>query len=319
MALDNAQFIAELSVTDPPGTDPLSQGDDQIRTIKRATQQSFPLIAAAVNLTDVQMNLMAIKNEANFFTNNNTFTGGQSLIPAQTTQVARLIWADTTLLERWQLDKTAETAASPSDLRLQAFDAAGVLLGEAWTVNNLTQVVDFVQVPTVQGAPLWIAGELRMFAASASPGLNWFLADGTNGTVDLTDRAMLGSGISSPGTGLGANMVGTAAAGNTGSTQLTVSQMPAHAHDLWVSSDSTGGITDVSVGPTAGDSAVGGRRVDAARAFSNTRTSGQLIDDTGSGAGHNHTQQSVAVTETGSGRDIVRPFSRVVEMHQYVP
>ncbi len=68
MALDAANFIAELSITDPPGADPLSQGDDQIRTIKRATFQTFPLMAAAVNLTDVQLNLAAIKNEANVFT-----------------------------------------------------------------------------------------------------------------------------------------------------------------------------------------------------------------------------------------------------------
>ena len=73
MALDNAQFISELSITDPPGTDPLSEGDDQIRTSKRAVFQSFPLVDAAVNITAAQMNQMAIKDATNVFTQTNEF------------------------------------------------------------------------------------------------------------------------------------------------------------------------------------------------------------------------------------------------------
>lgn len=67
MALDNAQFISELSITDPPGTDPLSEGDDQIRTSKRTQQQSFPLIDAAVNKTSAQLNDVAQLSEVNTF------------------------------------------------------------------------------------------------------------------------------------------------------------------------------------------------------------------------------------------------------------
>ncbi len=73
MPLDNAQFIAELSVTDPPGTDPLNQGDDHIRTTKLAVQQSFPNVGSAVPQTGAQMAQMAIKNEVNTFTLANHF------------------------------------------------------------------------------------------------------------------------------------------------------------------------------------------------------------------------------------------------------
>ena len=76
MPLDNAQFISELSITDPPGTDPLSEGDDQIRTIKRATQQSFPNVNAQVTLTAAEFNGLAdaaLKGAANIFTAANTF------------------------------------------------------------------------------------------------------------------------------------------------------------------------------------------------------------------------------------------------------
>ncbi len=94
MALDNAQFIAELSPTDPPGTDPLNQGDDHIRTVKLAVQQSFPNVGSAVPQTGVQMAQMAIKNEANIFTQLNTFQNftqfaqGSAAAPALTPSTA---------------------------------------------------------------------------------------------------------------------------------------------------------------------------------------------------------------------------------------
>tara|TARA_R100000049_G_C1937538_1_gene81458 strand:- start:54 stop:1484 length:1431 start_codon:yes stop_codon:yes gene_type:complete len=49
MALDPANYIDELSITDPTATDLVSQGDDQIRAVKRAVKQSFPSVDIAVN------------------------------------------------------------------------------------------------------------------------------------------------------------------------------------------------------------------------------------------------------------------------------
>jgi len=49
MALDPANYIDELSITDPTAGDLVSQGDDQIRTVKRAVKQSFPSVDIAVN------------------------------------------------------------------------------------------------------------------------------------------------------------------------------------------------------------------------------------------------------------------------------
>ena len=73
MALDNAQFMSELSITDPPGTDPLSEGDDQIRTSKRTQLQSFPNVDKAVTTTADELNDVAIKSVFNNFTATNTF------------------------------------------------------------------------------------------------------------------------------------------------------------------------------------------------------------------------------------------------------
>ena len=49
MALDPANYIDELSITDPTSSDDVSEGDDQIRTVKRAVKQSFPSVDIAVN------------------------------------------------------------------------------------------------------------------------------------------------------------------------------------------------------------------------------------------------------------------------------
>ena len=76
MALDNAQFISELSITDPPGTDPLSEGDDQIRTTKRATFQSFPNVDAQVDRTAAELNDVALKSVPNTFVGLQDFTSG---------------------------------------------------------------------------------------------------------------------------------------------------------------------------------------------------------------------------------------------------
>ena len=59
MATDDAQFISELIISgpgSPQGTEDISEGDDQIRTCKRATQQSFPNVDAAVTATAAEMN-----------------------------------------------------------------------------------------------------------------------------------------------------------------------------------------------------------------------------------------------------------------------
>jgi hypothetical protein len=317
MALDNAQFIAELSITDPPGSDPLSQGDDQIRTIKRATQQSFPNIDKAVTLTADQMNLAAIKNEENEFT-------AKQIILQQTIQLDDVLDNDvlsylyfTAGVPDWGLANDNNTVLSESKFRMRRW-IAGVAQADAYQIDQVTGVMDFDQVPTVQGAPLWIAGEIRMFVAAATPGTNWFIADGTNGTVDLDDRVLVGEGISSPGTLLAPNLVGTAAAGTTGSTAISSAQMPSHRHRI--RSGGASGITDVALGNVSTQTVVGGNRGNTSSAFFDTNSGGQqFIENTGSGSGHTHTKAAAAVTENGADRNTVRPLSAVVQYHQYVP
>lgn len=57
MGLEAATFISQLVASNPVGaTDPKAQGDDHLRLIKSALQNTFPNITAAVNPTATELN-----------------------------------------------------------------------------------------------------------------------------------------------------------------------------------------------------------------------------------------------------------------------
>ena len=49
MSLESGDFLNDLVITNPTASDPVSQGDDQLRLIKKVVKQSFPSVDAAVN------------------------------------------------------------------------------------------------------------------------------------------------------------------------------------------------------------------------------------------------------------------------------
>jgi hypothetical protein len=141
MALDNAQFPSELSITDPPGTDPLSEGDDQIRTAKRALFQGFEFVDKAVTITADQMNLMAIKNEANVFTADQTIRATTFFDRNTDTTVRAASWS-TAGFAVWEF--RLETVTNNNDFRLRHLDGAGGLLNNPWICKGVTGVMEFV-------------------------------------------------------------------------------------------------------------------------------------------------------------------------------
>ena len=59
MGVETATYISQLSATNPLGTDPISQGDDQIRLVKEVLQAKFTSLgAAAVTATAAEVNLI---------------------------------------------------------------------------------------------------------------------------------------------------------------------------------------------------------------------------------------------------------------------
>jgi len=59
MGVETATYISQLSATNPLGTDPISEGDDQIRLVKEVLQAQFTSLgAAAVTATAAEVNLI---------------------------------------------------------------------------------------------------------------------------------------------------------------------------------------------------------------------------------------------------------------------
>jgi len=59
MGVETATFISQLSATNPLGTDPISEGDNQIRLVKEVLKAQFTSLgAAAVTTTAAELNLI---------------------------------------------------------------------------------------------------------------------------------------------------------------------------------------------------------------------------------------------------------------------
>jgi microcystin-dependent protein len=56
MALESAQYISQLNVSNPLSTDTVSQADDHLRLIKNALKNTFPNLDAPVTATPAQLN-----------------------------------------------------------------------------------------------------------------------------------------------------------------------------------------------------------------------------------------------------------------------
>lgn len=56
MSLESGNYISDLVVTNPTGTDPKSQGDDHIRLLKSTIKTTFPNISGAVTPTHTELN-----------------------------------------------------------------------------------------------------------------------------------------------------------------------------------------------------------------------------------------------------------------------
>ncbi|MCK5319400.1 MAG: hypothetical protein KAJ55_15925, partial [Anaerolineales bacterium] len=167
MGLEVFDFIPDLVDTNPVGaTDFVNEGDDHLRGVKFTLQNQFPNIGQnQMLLTALQLNEAAIKNESNIFTVDQIFQN--SAIFDDLTGVNEINSATfrSVSITRWQTQMDAVR-----NYRLRRFDNAGVFVDDPWSVDAATGVVNFAQVPTIQAAPIWTAGELKLFANANTPG-----------------------------------------------------------------------------------------------------------------------------------------------------
>lgn len=144
MALDNAQFMSELSITDPPGTDPLSEGDDQIRTSKRTQQQSFPNVDKAVTTTADELNDVALQSQPNAFSASQQFTQPMFLDAANQITDTVFFFRDSIPNGRWDL--TMQRVDTSGDFFIRRRDAAGVSLDIPFRITALNGRASFTNL-----------------------------------------------------------------------------------------------------------------------------------------------------------------------------
>ncbi len=232
MALDNAQFISELSITDPPGTDAVAEGDDHIRTVKRATQQSFPNVDAAVPQTAAQMGQMAIKNEVNTFTQANIFTSTNTFDQGLEANNSRIQANNVNFVSShsgdrgyaYENDVSGETEwimqsrGTSKNWRLRRF-VAGVDTDSPMSCDFLTGAMTFTSVCTFvsttdfQGKPTVTNGSLAIrqgtvggvtdlqFQEIAAGNLQWIIrrsSDATGGNYQILRRDAGGGSVDTP-------------------------------------------------------------------------------------------------------------------------
>lgn len=134
------------------------------------------------------------------------------------------------------------------------------------------------------------------FGASVDIPDGFTLCDGTAGTPDLRDKFIVGGGGALPVSGgaftgsTGSN--GAVSSAVTGGHAVTVSELPAHSHDLWVSTAGSGSTHNFDqVAGIAGDT-----DTQAYYKYNhvNNAANNQLVKDTGSGAAHTHTIPDIA-------------------------
>ena len=155
MALESASYISQLVAANPPGTDPISQGDDHIRMIKDVLKTQFSGLVGttAVTASEAEMNL----------------------VDGCTATTTELNYLDITTLGTSQNSKTLTQSAG-----------GVVTLGAA--AGN--QVLDVASHDLVDGG-LKLAGTLVTSSAAEINKLDGLSASTTE--LDYTDVASLGT------------------------------------------------------------------------------------------------------------------------------
>lgn len=78
MGLETGDFLDDLVQTNPiTATDPVSEGSDHLRLLKKVLQQTFPNFDEALTVTPAQLNDAALRSAANVFTGENSFSSNQ--------------------------------------------------------------------------------------------------------------------------------------------------------------------------------------------------------------------------------------------------
>jgi hypothetical protein len=195
MPLDTANFIGALDETLPLAGDMAAEGDDQIRGLKRAVRQSFPLVTAPVSATHTELNAllgarpaMQAQVDAKAPSSSPTFSGVPTAPTAApgtaTTQLATtgFVKAATDVIAGFNAAALADAVAAAQAAAVAAAASAGAV---AW-VSGTTYAL---------GAVVWSPANRRLYrrivagAGTTDPSL-----DGTN-WADLNPETLTATAL----------------------------------------------------------------------------------------------------------------------------
>lgn len=226
---------------------------------------------------------------------NPTFTGNPQaptpLVGDNSTSVATTAWVK---LQGYTGSSSAISGITVQDNGVGIGTAAGVktvnFTGPDITVTNVGGTAVDVAVAT---ASPWVAGSIIMwYGTTGTIPSGWALCDGTSGTPDLRDKFIIGAGGTYAKGATGGSLSTSTSSngahdhsGNTGGTALTSSQMPVHAHSVWV--DNSADTDNLSYGFTySSNLAVAAKSTSGTGAYRLANTaSNQLIQSTGGTGG----------------------------------
>lgn len=249
MGLEAAQFIGQLVPTNPQGpTDQKAEGDDHIRMMKQAMQNTFPGMAgrawrkrnaAASGAITIDDNMTLINASS-----------GVVLTPSAAAQIGNGFLCHVRAASGTVTIDPAENINGASSLVIPAGHTAIIFCDgtEFWAY-----LVYHAQPEVV---PPFAAGTAMVFHQTAAPS-GW-----TKLTNSQYDNAALRSTIGVVGTGGADGFTTTFGAGkSTNGTAITEAQMPSHTHPFTryygpaggnSVSDNGGGFQEGAVGDTTG-------------------------------------------------------------------
>ena len=173
MGVETATYISQLSSTNPLGTDPISEGDNQIRLVKDVLQKQFPnFTAATVDPTCVELNY------------NNIATLGTSENSKCVTQSA----AGAIIIGATSGDQTIDIASH--DLVDGGLKLAGTLVTASATEVNLLDGKTVVGDAVLDTAQNWTKGQRgEITALTSATSITIDMADSNNFSVTLAHNA----------------------------------------------------------------------------------------------------------------------------------
>ena len=214
MGLETGTYISDLNSSNPVAGDPVNEGDDHIRLVKSTVKATFPSITGAVTSTHTELNLL-------------------DGVTANTTE---LNYVDVASIGTVEASKAVTVDASKDSTGMRNLTITGALSADSGTIGGS-------EIATI--ASIYPVGSIYINAAVA-----------TNPATLLGFGTWTAFGAGRVMVGLDATDSDFDTAQETGGTKthtLTIDEIPAHTHDVTMSTSDTDN-NNLSEGDTSGTS-----------------------------------------------------------------